>query len=102
MDRYNLYCTPSQTKKALELGAPIKKERIGKCITENIPRLTNNDEENEYDYILPTVEQMCGWLKTKGISLTGTTVYLSRDYDSLNRRILVVIDSALRYLTNKK
>lgn len=67
MERYTIYCTEEQTKKALELGAKIKKERVGKCITDGLPRLGSEPEEDKYDYLIPTAEQMIGWLEEQWI-----------------------------------
>lgn len=63
MKEFTIYCTEEQTKKAFELGAPI--------IT-----LPNYEEYkdfpfvrcgngNEYPCIIPTAEQMLGWLESQ-------------------------------------
>lgn len=55
MEEYTIYCTESQAKKALELGAPI--EEIGyNC-------------QQGYIYEKVTAEQMIGWLEEQGISV---------------------------------
>lgn len=51
MNRYTIYCTAEQTKKALILRAPI--EHWG----------------NTSNLITPTAEQMIGWLEDKRISV---------------------------------
>lgn len=64
MERYKIYCTKAQTKKALELGAPIKvTERISDLI--NIEYFLNEDKKTAV--IVPTTEQMIGFLRDKGI-----------------------------------
>ena len=118
MKRYEIRCTEPQTRKAMELGAPIQRERIGKCITVDIPRLTNNQEERESDYVLPTAEQMIGWLEEQGVQITShasifkdwscfcypedTNLFFQGKWvDSRKEATLAAIDAALEYLTNK-
>ena len=88
MKRYEIRCTEEQTKKALELGAPITEfdseykleERMSAC--GDIPAFgsfddyLNKDEypdicvleidESRYAYALPTTEQMKGWIEDTG------------------------------------
>lgn len=116
---YTIYCTLEQTKKALELGAHI--ERV---------IFTTNDaykytKINEGIYIIPTAEQMIGWLEEQGILCD---VFPTGDYgnDGFGMRIMIkakrlnrfesdaitystrkeatlaAIDAALDYLTNNK
>lgn len=53
--QYTIYCTPEQTKKALELGAPIMNGHYYHkiCII------------NDNDYATPTAEEMIGWLEER-------------------------------------
>lgn len=119
MNKYTIYCTESQTKKALELDAPITKERIGKCITEGLVRLGNNHNESDIDYLLPTVEQMIGWLeeqeefsnicirKTMGGNYSGACycngeTLLHQTFSSRKEATLAAIDVALEYLNKNK
>lgn len=101
MNRYTIYCTEEQTKKALELGAPIDSRWIG-------------EEPN------PTAEQMIGWLEEQEV---GCFVYKKPDhpfsaivrvggvkeqmiwakcYSSRKEATLSAIDSALDYLIKNK
>lgn len=60
MDRYTIYCTEEQTRKALALGAPIdySSDNFDSDCTDNIGRLSNG-----LYAIIPTAEQMIGWLE---------------------------------------
>lgn len=121
MNRYTLYCTPEQTKRALELGAPIIKEKVGKCITEGLARLGCIDEENEYDCLIPTAEQMINWLEEQVgivvIEITEDAEFCSWEYEvwhikspcshasnfnSRKEATLAAIDASLEYLINNK
>lgn len=66
MNKYTIYCTPEQTKKALELGAPIKE--CGYYFKKQIGCNTISDTDL---HIIPTAEQMIGWLEENGISTRG-------------------------------
>lgn len=93
MEKYTIYCTPEQTRKALELGAhpefvtsqniqDSKYEYIKRNLSlssfENT-RYINVDREygknpkyvvfNKEVYRCPTVEQMLGWLEEQGIAV---------------------------------
>lgn len=117
MDKYTIYCTPEQTRKALELGAPIdyclnqfdidKSVCIG-CI--------KNTYTKQYA-ILPTAEQMIGWLEEQGIKDIEIGYYnvckywhynvlnnniMSKEIASRKEATLAAIDAALEYLTNNK
>lgn len=115
MRKYTIYCTEQQTKKALELGAPI--ERV----------LFYSDKKYKYSKIkegmfkIPTVEQMCGWLRTKGLFVEpylngecsysfapivstkedGEIIRLEAE-EEYKKAALVAIDAALDYLEQKK
>lgn len=88
---YTIYCTPEQTKKAFELGAPIRnfitKEESKRLVDK--ARLENRIEEYENElakyhqtiigdmvYCYPTAEQMISWLEEQGmlidVSFIGT------------------------------
>ena len=110
MNRYTIYCTAEQTKKALELGAPIE--------------YGNDFYHKDYGTLaLPTAEQLIGWLRTQGY--TPYTYPVTKDgQDVLSARLLIqnkggstdifcgfgkdytiilaAIDKALKYLSNKK
>lgn len=105
---YTIYCTPEQTLKAIKLGAPIE--------------ATWKETTNSYivfeDDVIPTAEQMIGWLETQGFGFSIdklSVIYQSYvTYNGISNKIadisynksrkeatLVVIDAALEYLANK-
>lgn len=106
MNRYTIYCTEEQTKKALELGAPIRyKDTL------------DNRERGKFEP--PTAEQMLGWLNDQGVSMdtdwswdgqvtiwgwyNQVKEYIYTSYaNSLKEAILAAIDAALEYLMNNK
>lgn len=108
MDKYITYCTPEQVKKALELGAPIKIE----CFS--------TATEDHWHEVIPTAEQMIGWLEENNIENIivckkdggdyGYTVYHTSHRKPLQRfwfsnrkeATLAAIDAALGYLTKNK
>lgn len=117
MYRYTIDCTFEQIKKALELGAPIERDEY-----EDRPYVYIDDA-----YLIPTAEQMRGWLMDKlqittwhidyfptpgkyGYTIIGRDVVieqgrgaLTKDlYDSYNKATLAAIDAALKYLIKKK
>ena len=118
MNEYTIYCTKEQTKKALELGAPIikatyqnKEPHVGVLV-----KLIN--KETIYDYICPTAEQMIGWLEEHGILISITAlntldnpIYnynINRGeeswstFSSRKEATLAAIDAALEYLDKNK
>ena len=117
MNRYTLYCTAEQTKKALELGAPIEKKEIQLC--DNAKHFFWYDG---FYYKYPTAEQMIDFLEEQA-SISSIEI----DYDTINKvwmyflytnkeettewkslfpsrkeATLEAIDAALDYLTNNK
>lgn len=67
MEKFEIRCTPQQTQKALQLGAPIIKvdtrdKRLIYGSNMCYPRT-----EADYPYAIPTAEQMIGFLRSKGI-----------------------------------
>lgn len=130
MDRYTIYCTEEQTKKALELDAPIERGHDGsRYFNIGVPTLFDENDEicrvkNSVIFI-PTAEQMCGWLIDEKKIFVKVNPYVSLthedEYDSLlvnlvNGHVLLVkqacnnlkeatlaaIDAALEYLSNNK
>lgn len=115
MNKYSILCTNEQTKKALELGAPIETYK---------PIIINS--KNGGSFTTPTIEtvtaeQMLGWLEEQesiiSIEVTiydgywqgyvETTNYKDaigkNGYSSRKEATLAAIDAALNYLlTNKK
>lgn len=116
MQNYTIHCTPEQTKKALELGAPIE---ILSNYTEfrGFPFIKCQDG-NERPYVPPTTEQMIGWLEEqediKEIFVTlqyvtwcyaiilsnGSVIECKDSYDSRKEATRVAIDAALEYLVD--
>lgn len=111
MNSYKIPCTEEQTKKALNLGVPIKK----------ISHYYNGEEfySNDKTYLIPTAEEMIGWLEEQDVYINvcwedciyyvqirsvdkgyigiGDTIYTSR-----KEATIAAIDVALEYLTNNK
>lgn len=117
MNKYTLNCTEEQTKKALGLGAPIE---LLPNYTEfqNFPYVKCNDG-NERPCIIPTAEQMIGWLEEQGILIDIDTEWnksvLVYVWDCENKSLinnvlhgsrkeatLAAIDIALDYLIKNK
>lgn len=108
MDKYTIYCTETQTKKALELGAPIE-EFCGLCPTTSIDGIL---------YDIPTAEQMVSWLEEQGLIVTvdkglcsewhayvqrnREILYLENELPTRKEATIAAIDAALEYLTNNK
>ena len=115
MNKYTIYCTPEQTKKAFELGAPIQFASINDIRFGRYIEVESNNET----YEIPTTEQMIGWLEEQGIiydleSCWGSYVNITV-WDSPNRELVIeinelnckeatlaAIDAALEYLENLK
>lgn len=81
-NEYTIYCTEEQTRKALELGAPIEFEIEFPINFETLERSPYPDikmgEDGEPILINPTAEQMIGWLEEQGIIVT--IEHFHRDY----------------------
>lgn len=126
MERYTIYCTPEQAKKALELGAPISgimsstKEDITTihCFKLNSP-IYSDVVEGGFDYAtIPTAEEMIGWLEEQGILIdlhfycvswdigvrtkTGHIVSQRLRIESRKEATLAAIDAALEYISDEK
>lgn len=115
MDRYAILCTESQTRKALTLGAPI--ETCGYYYKQQFGCNTISDTDL---HIIPTAEQMIGWLEEQGIMFNIATnpfdefkVIMSKagGYDNIaniewnesrKEATIAAIDAALEYLENIK
>lgn len=127
---YTIYCTPAQTRRAIELGVPIEKlvnHPIDKEICDKYHFLVIDG----ICYNNPTAEQMMGWLRKEHkihtrIDCEGSENYVvqlqfinsSKDIDVENcsykgiighkgypsepEAILAAIDAALEYLINNK
>lgn len=122
MDKYTIYCTSKQTKKALELGASIER------------RSDNYDHSNRYFRFklhpgkyggsgyyyakCPTTEQMISWLEGQGLLISITArntpdnpIYnynINRceefwgTFSSRKEATLAAIDASLEYLIDIK
>lgn len=116
MDRYTIYCTKKQTKKALKLGAPLYKLSMSVDDSHLRDKSIRVNKENELvDYALSTAEQMIGFLRSKNIKFhfDDETNYWSisdannditplRWYGYSNNKELDAIDAALDYLIKNK
>lgn len=61
ISEYTIYCTPDQTRKSLELGAPLFKYT-------SIPNFAEVIEVAYCEYYeIPTAEEMIGWLEEQGV-----------------------------------
>ena len=123
MNNYTIYCTVEQVKKAFELGAPIE---ILPNYTEfrGLP-LVKCKDGNDRPCIIPTAEQMIGWLEEQHIiervdifcfmswgymiirdDLVHPYVCVAKNenegFSSRKEATLAAIDAALEYLTSKK
>lgn len=83
MDEYIIRCTSEQTKKALELGAPI--EILPNYTEYRVFPLVKCKDGNDRPCIIPTAEQMLGWLEEQGVSVEITMASQNIGYYSLNR-----------------
>lgn len=113
MNRFEIYCTAEQTKKALELGAPIREIDYPKDNQEYIQ--TNNLRF----YLIPTASQMLGWLEEQGLCIDADWTWDGRvtmwvwdntekervytsNTDSRQEATLAAVDAALDYLIKNK
>lgn len=105
MNRYSLHCTPEQTKKALELGAPITTKIPIECDYElaNGELVYPNDIEL---FDIPTAEEMVGWLEDE---IKGS-VSIDKSWCSGHRKWIwtivddfeTVIDSSITFYQSRK
>lgn len=118
MDKYIIYCTEEQVKKAIELGAPM----LTKTFISSFGKIETN---------LTTAEQMLGWLEEQGVLMqiepingmhyywllstkelteepdrySWVTQYVTPNYEEIPSRkeaTLAAIDAALDYLIKIK
>lgn len=128
MDKYTIYCTPEQTKKAFELGAPIEanKDYSNGNLPETLCVYGDIIKKDAYGIgectilHIPTTEQMIGWLEKQRNFIdvirqeNDTWLYIVYPENHSNKNItvkgfssrkeatLAAIDAALEYLTNNK
>lgn len=114
MDKYTIYCSPEQTKNALELGAliinyPIQMSPYG------VPKYERQLPSGKWiAYIIPTAEQMIGWLRAKGFKFIlsdaidgneGNNWWIGIKGELITQgfsenKELAAIDAALEYLSD--
>lgn len=109
MDEFTIYCTPEQTKKAIELDAPIDS---GSIWYEGFNHIDYDNETDTNLYaVIPTAEQMLGYLRMRGFkfSFDDTYNYWAVLYDlkiinkgNSNNKELAAIDAVLEYLIQNK
>lgn len=126
MNRFTIYCTEEQTRKAFELGAPIIQTHANpySAFVDRYPMriwVSTNDEYVDKGYVLaiPTTEQMIGWLETifKEVNIQEFAnfweynIYFTDDdldilhcehYNSRQEATIAAIDAALNYLVKAK
>ena len=104
MERYTIYCTAEQTKKAIELGAPIEIRKKHLCNVGLIEKVT--------------AEQMISWLEEQegikdiAIAQPFHWVFIISDdicyhstgegFETRKEATLAAIDAALDYLSKNK
>lgn len=118
MNKYTIYCTESQVRKAMALGAPISAD------TQEIKFAGINGLPFDVDrVVIPTAEQMIGWLEEQGVwihfckpnqrpNLLSFSVsninepfrreFVGGEYSSRRDATLTAIDAALDYLVKIK
>ena len=128
MENYTIYCTREQALRAYMLGAPLEKEKPYAQIVEVAIAKGEFGQSVGFYKCIPTAEQMCGWLREKGVCIditanefcTGRWAsalcvkgenapdkdwwYESRTYDhyaSYNEAMSAAIDKAIDYLEKK-
>lgn len=130
MDEFTIYCTEEQVKKYLKLGGSIKIKYFDRYT----PTCTEQRYLIHIDYywhIIPTAEQMFGWLMKQGVLMrvdpingmnyywllatkelteepdkySWVTQYVTPGYKEIpdyNEAVLSAIDAGLDYLINHK
>lgn len=119
MNKYTIYCTAEQTKKALALGAKLEEFPWRTSILRQLVDI------DEITYCIPTAEQMISWLEEQDgireininrsacyegwyfsisgpnkqyITINGNSIASIGKYDSRKEATLIAIDVALEYL----
>lgn len=125
MDKFKIYCTEEQIRKALKLGAPVKLFLISE--SGYVPEETKNEYNlcglgNNF-YIIPTAGEMIGWIEEQenikevsiycdvtglnwsfeGYKDNGSYAFAGRDsYPTRKEATIAAIDAALEYLSKNK
>lgn len=114
MKEFTIYCTTEQTKRALELGALIDIKYGSIRHRPSIEELKYLFACNDYWHVIPTAEQMIGWLRTKGFKFILSDAIDSDEgnnwWVAINDELiaqgfsenkeLAAIDAALEYLSD--
>lgn len=117
MDKYTIYCTEEQIKKALKLDAPIIV--IPEEYKEDVIHFQMYLDGENVSVKIPTAEQMTGWLDEQGLLIVidkndnyytwevYRNIYLidmskTKSIVSRKEALLSAIDVALEYLSNNK
>lgn len=114
MNNYTIYCTEEQTKKAIELGAPITINSWPPINDVKFMWISPPEDaiawNNSTNGLIPTAEQMIGWLEEQGfyIRLSSSGGSVEIDFNCICEEVgtsrkeatLTVIDAALDYLIN--
>lgn len=126
MRKYSCYCTAEQTRRAFLLDAPIETihysndyiKRFSKEINEESLLKSNiaiiHNEDGIHAGVIPTAEQMVGWLEEQGLFITidksdGGHLFYNilkeneyvcewNSFSSRSEAIIAAIDAALDYL----
>lgn len=122
MEQFTINCTPEQTKKAYELGAPINFEMEVSYDYETMEPNGYEDikmgEDGEPILIPPTAEQMIGWLEEqesiKDIVIAKPFKWIfivcneigyhstGEGYETRKEATLAAIDAELDYLASRQ
>lgn len=125
MNKYTIYCTPSQAKKALELGAPIEyANNYNAYLPHKMIDFVGESGKMECaQFVIPTADQMIGWLEEQGIwihfckpnqrptllsfSVSNINdpfrrIFVGEEYIFRKEATLAAIDAALEHLENNR
>lgn len=97
MEKYTIYCTEEQTKKAIELGAPIVtiKEPLYNHPTCGRDWVKVKVQGNSYSARIPTAEQMIGFILDSGRGYSIDLSELIRE-QGYKQGCLTFIDNCLK------
>lgn len=100
MDKYTIYCTEEQMKKALDLGAPIDSRWTGKDLNLTAEQMTGWLDEQGLLIVIDKNDNYYTWEVYRNIYL----IDMSKTKSIVSRKeaILSAIDVALEYLSNNK
>ena len=100
MDKYTIYCTEEQTKKVLDLGAPIDSRWIEKDLNLTAEQMTGWLDEQGLLIVIDKNDNYYTWEVYKNIYLIDMSK--TKSIASRKEAILSAIDVALEYLSNNK